>query len=117
MMLMNYPQLVKPVYKTLEPVLVRFLDLRSDAIPKLGKGEGYMGSPARATEDFARATTQIFFWLGQSVLLKLADGKKTDAETESILTKMVRWKFWTLRSAKIVLVILILFFLLRSTVF
>jgi hypothetical protein len=76
-----------------------------------------MGSPARATKEFAEATTWIFFRLGQSVLLKLADGQETKAETESILTRIVRWKFWTLRSAKILLVILILFFLLRSTVF
>ncbi|MCI0596509.1 MAG: creatininase family protein, partial [candidate division Zixibacteria bacterium] len=116
MMLLNYPQLVKPEYKKLEPVLVRFRDLRTDAIPKLGKGEGYMGSPARATEEFADATTRIFFRLGQSVLLKLADGQKTDDETESILTKIVRWKFWLIRSAKILVVILALFFLLRSTV-
>ncbi|HXF48332.1 MAG TPA: creatininase family protein [Verrucomicrobiae bacterium] len=116
MMLMNFPNLVKPEYKKLEPVLVNFRDLRTDAIPKLGKGEGYMGSPARATEEFADATTRIFFRLGQSILVKLAEGQKTDAETESILTKIVRWKFWTLRSAKILLVILILFFLLRSTV-
>jgi len=115
MMLLIYPQLVKPVYKTLEPVLVRFRDLRTDAIPKLGKGEGYMGSPARASEDFARATTQIFFRLGQSVLMKLADGQNTDKETESILSKIVRWKFWLVRSAAISVIILLVFFLLKST--
>jgi creatinine amidohydrolase len=114
MMLLNYPQLVKPVYKTLEPVLVRFRDLRTDAIPKLGKGEGYMGSPARASEDFARATTQIFFRLGQSVLMKLAEGQPTDEETESILTKIVRWKFRLVRSVTILTIILLVFFLLKS---
>lgn len=115
MMLLNYPQLVKPVYKTLEPVLVRFRDLRTDAIPKLGKGEGYMGSPARASEDFARATTRIFFRLGQSVLMKLAEGQSTDEETESILTKIIRWKFWLVRSFAILAIILLVFFLLKST--
>lgn len=113
MMLMNFPHLVKPEYKKLEPVLVRFRDLRTNAIPKLGKGEGYMGSPARATEEFANATTRIFFRLGQSVLLKLADGQNTDQETKSILSKIVRWKFWLFRSAMILLAILSLFFLLR----
>ncbi len=115
MMLLNHPHLVKPVYKTLEPVLVRFRDLRSGAIPKLGKGEGYMGSPARATEDFARATTQIFFRLGQSLLLKLADGQNTDEESESILTKIVRWKFRLVRSVAILTLLLLVFFLLKST--
>ncbi len=114
MMLLNHPQLVKPVYKTLEPVLVRFRDLRTDAIPKLGKGEGYMGSPARASEDFARATTQIFFRLGQNVLMKLADGQNTDEETGSILSKIVRRKFWAIRSAAVLIIILLVFFLLKS---
>ncbi|MGH8004248.1 MAG: hypothetical protein ACRECJ_05965, partial [Limisphaerales bacterium] len=77
--------------------------------------EGYMGSPARATEDFARVTTQIFFRLGQSVLLKLADGQSTKEETESILTKIVRWKFWTVRSVTILVIILVLFLLLKSS--
>ena len=115
MMLLNFPQLVKPDYKKLDPVLVNFRDLRTDAIPKLGKGEGYMGSPARATEEFADATTRIFFRLGQSVLLKLADGRRTEDETKSILTKIVCWKFWLIRGAKLLVAILILFFLLRQT--
>ncbi len=114
MMLLLRPELVKPAYSKLEPVLVHMRDLRTDAIPKLGKGEGYMGSPARATEEFADATTRIFFRLGQSVLLKLADGQKTDEETESILTKIVRGKFWLVRSAKILIVILLVFFFVRS---
>ncbi len=116
MMLLNHPQLVKPVYKTLAPVLVHFRDLRTEAIPKLGKGEGYMGSPARATEAFADATTRIFFRLGQSVLLKLADGQGTDAETESILTGIVRWKFWLVRAVAIVAVLFLIFLLIKSTV-
>lgn len=113
MMLLNYPQLVKPVYKTLEPVLVRFLDLRTDAIPKLGKGEGYMGSPARATEEFADATTRVFFRVGQSVLLKLADGQRTDAETESVLAKVIRWKFWLVRALILLAAVVLAYFLLR----
>ena len=115
MMLLNFPHLVKPEYKKLEPVLVRFRDLRTNAIPKLGKGEGYMGSPARATKEFADATTRIFFRLGQIVLLKLADGQNTDQETKSILSKIIRWKFWLLRGVAILAAALILFFILRST--
>lgn len=114
MMLLNYPRLVKSEYKKLPPVLVRWQDLRTEAIPRVGKGEGYMGSPARASEEFARATTRLFEELGQSILLKLADGQPFEMETESILTKAVRWKFWLVRSAAILLVLLILFYVLQS---
>ncbi len=113
MMLMNFPHLVKPDYKNLDPVLVNFRDLRTNAIPKLGKGEGYMGSPARASKEFAEATTRIFFRLGQNLLLKLADGQNTDAETESVLTRIVRWKFWLLRIASILAAILILLIIFK----
>lgn len=107
MMMMLAPELVKPDYKKLEPVLARFRDLRTDAIPKLGKGEGYMGSPALASAQFAEATSKLFEQLGQSVLLKLAGGEPTDAETESVLTKIVRWKFWLGRTLLAVLLLLL----------
>jgi len=114
MMLFLFPQLVKPEYKKLDPVLAGLKDLRTSAIPKLGKGEGYMGSPALASREFGQVTADLFCRIGHSTLLKLANNEDTSAETTTILTQIVRWKFWLSRTLVLSGIIIIILWITRG---
>jgi len=57
MMLRLKPHLVDPIYKTLSPALIPRQRLRPDSPFKVGPGLGYLGAPARASAEFAEASS------------------------------------------------------------
>jgi len=57
MMLWLKPHLVDDIYKTLSPALIPRHRLRPDSPLKAGPGLGYLGAPAKASVEFAKAST------------------------------------------------------------
>ncbi len=61
LMLLARPDLVKPDYKNLDPVVVEDFRRINDALCRsVGDGAGYMGAPARATREFGEILSNLF---------------------------------------------------------
>jgi creatinine amidohydrolase len=83
MMLKAKPHLVDGSYKELEPVAIDIYKMRSDSARTAGKGLGYLGSPHKASVEFAEASIEALSDVGLRFIERLLDGEDISKETTS----------------------------------
>lgn len=107
MMLRIRPDLVRGDYRTLEPVIVESLwKVRADSGLKLGKGQGYLGSPALADEAVAHASEVVLEEAVGGVIQGLLSDKPLGKQVHSpyYYLPLFRTGFWRWVAAALVLV-------------
>ncbi|HLC42048.1 MAG TPA: creatininase family protein [Methylomirabilota bacterium] len=96
MMLLLRPDLVDPVYRELPPSSYGWLDRLRPNYPLKNGGQGYVGHPALADPEFARASGQVLLDAGMELVNKLLDGRLRSTEQHSPFFRLVifRTNFW-----------------------
>lgn len=84
LMMVAKPELVRPIFKTLEPALVQsYWKLRKNSGKTVGAGLGHLGSPALARPEIGRAAVQVFVDDMAPLLERFIDGAKMVKEFRS----------------------------------
>jgi creatinine amidohydrolase len=83
MMLLLRPDLVNPVYRELPSSTYGWLDRLQPNYPLKHGGQGYVGHPAMADREFARASSEVLVETGMELVNKLLDGHLAAHEQHS----------------------------------
>lgn len=96
MMLLLRPDLVDPVYRELPPSSYGWWDRLRPNYPLKDGGQGYVGHPALADPEFARASGEVLLDAGMELVDKLLDGQLRSRERHSPFFRFVifRTNFW-----------------------
>ncbi len=118
MMLKIRPDLVKQIYKNLEPVEIDSpLKLTEAAAQKLGNKQGYFGYPSLASKEFAEATMKVLKETGLNLVLKMLEGGDIREETTPfgyrILFFRTDFKIYSFILPSAVLILILIYFILR----
>jgi creatinine amidohydrolase len=101
MMLMLRPELVDGQYRDLPPVRYSLPARLRRNYPLRGGGQGYVGYPAMADLEFAKATTEALVDASLELVNGLLDGRITASARRSPYTLMpfFRTNFWSMAAA------------------
>ena len=116
MMLLLRPDLVDPVYRQLPSSSYGWLDRLRPNYPLKNGGQGYVGHPALADAEFARASGQVLLDAGMELLDKLLDGRLRSDEQHSPFFRLIvfRTNFWrALGGVLLIAGVLALYWILR----
>lgn len=96
MMLMLRPELVDPDHRELPPARYGLAARLRPNYPLRAGGQGYVGHPAMADVDFAKATTQVLVEASMALVDDLLDGRLRPGERRSpfFLVPFFRTNFW-----------------------
>jgi creatinine amidohydrolase len=96
MMLMLRPDLVDPSYRTLPPARYGLHEKVRPNYPLKNGGAGYVGHPALADPEFAKATAEVLTHEAMAMLEGLLDGTITPAHRRSpfFAVPFLRTNFW-----------------------
>jgi len=96
MMLMLHPELVDETYRDLPPATYSLPARLRPNYPLRDGGQGYVGHPALADVDFAKATTEVLVSASLELVNGLLDGTVKASERRSPFTLMpfFRTDFW-----------------------
>jgi creatinine amidohydrolase len=96
MMLLLRPELVDPGYKDLPPARYRMVDRLRPNYPLKNGGRGYVGHPAMADPDFARATASVLLDAAMELVRNLLDGRARPSDSRSPFFSIpfFRTNFW-----------------------
>ena len=97
MMLMFRPDLVKDEYKELTPVLRDAWQVIVNSTGSSAEGGGYLGLPAGASVEFARASTRVLRDEFFKIMERLMNGEDVRRDASSFYTwvPFLRTDFWT----------------------
>jgi creatinine amidohydrolase len=97
MMLMFRPDLVKDEYKDLSPVLREAWHVILDSAGSSAEGGGYLGLPAGASVEFAKASTRVLREEFFIILERMMKGEDVRREVASFYTwvPFLRTDFWS----------------------
>ncbi len=96
MMLLLRPELVDPGYKDLPPARYRMVERLHPNYPLKNGGRGYVGHPAMADPNFARATASVLLDSAMELVNGLLDGRLRPADSRSPFFSIpfFRTNFW-----------------------
>jgi creatinine amidohydrolase len=106
MMLWHKPHLVDRMYRHLPPSLVPRRKLRLNSAQTAGPALGYLGAPAKASAEFAEASTEALQPDIMRILAELLNGRVNRKAVTSPLYYMpifrTNWKYWLFAAGAIV---------------
>lgn len=83
-MMVAKPELVRPVFRSLEPALVdNFWKLRRNSGKKVGAGLGHLGSPALARPEIGKAVVEVFLDETAPLLERFLAGENVNKQFRS----------------------------------
>jgi len=96
MMLLIRPELVDPSYRELPSSAYTWLDRIRPNYPMKNGGQGYVGHPALADPEFARASGEVLVDAGMELVEKLLNGQLRSRDRHSLFFRLLifRTNFW-----------------------
>jgi creatinine amidohydrolase len=96
LMLMLRPDLVDASYRTLPPARYPLAERLVPNYPLRGGGQGYVGHPALAEPEFAKAVTEVLLAEAMTIVADLVDGRvgAVDRRSPFFTIPVFRTNFW-----------------------